>query len=108
MAESEQDAQHRIAIKYCTGCRWMLRATWMAQELLTTFDGDIGEVSLQPGSGGIFEVWLDGTRLWSRKEDGGFPDIKTLKQLMRDRINPGRSLGHSDTPDQASGSSNTE
>lgn len=91
------EPNHRIAIKYCTGCRWMLRATWMAQELLTTFDGDIGEVSLQPGSGGIFEVWLDGTRLWSRKVDGGFPEIKTLKQLVRDRIDPERALGHSDT-----------
>lgn len=98
MPESEQDAPYRIAIRYCTGCRWMLRATWMAQELLTTFDGEIAEVSLQPGSGGIFEVWLDTTRLWSRKDDGGFPEIKTLKQLVRDHIDPDRSLGHSDRP----------
>ncbi|TDT37080.1 selenoprotein W-related protein [Halospina denitrificans] len=94
--DSENDPQHSIAIKYCSGCRWMLRATWLAQELLTTFDGDIDEVSLQPGSGGIFEIWLDGTRLWSRKDDGGFPEIKALKQLVRDRISPERSLGHSD------------
>ena len=97
MTDSENNPQHSIAIKYCTGCRWMLRATWMAQELLTTFDSDLAEVRLQPGSGGIFEIWLDGTRLWSRKDDGGFPEIKTLKQLLRDRINPERSLGHSDT-----------
>lgn len=96
MPDSDNGGHHSITIRYCTGCRWMLRATWMAQELLTTFDGDIGEVSLQPGSGGIFEVWLNSTRLWSRKDDGGFPEIKTLKQLVRDRISPERSLGHSD------------
>ena len=28
----------RIEIEYCTQCRWMLRAAWVAQELLTTFE----------------------------------------------------------------------
>ncbi len=31
-----------------------------------------------------------------RKRDGGFPDVRTLKQLVRDRIDPGRDLGHID------------
>jgi selenoprotein W-related protein len=96
MNETETTANHHISIEYCTGCRWMLRATWMAQELLTTFDGHLGEMSLRPGTGGVFEIHVNGERIWSRKEDGGFPEIKTLKQLVRDRISPGRSLGHSD------------
>jgi selenoprotein W-related protein len=29
-------------------------------------------------------------------EQGRFPEIRELKQLVRDRIAPGRSLGHSD------------
>jgi len=53
-------------------------------------------MSLRPGTGGVFEIHVNGERIWSRKEDGGFPEIKTLKQLVRDRISPGRSLGHSD------------
>jgi len=36
----------KIDIHYCTGCRWLLRSAWMAQELLTTFDGEISELSL--------------------------------------------------------------
>jgi len=60
------------------------------------FDGHLGEMSLRPGTGGVFEIHVNGERIWSRKEDGGFPEIKTLKQLVRDRISPGRSLGHSD------------
>lgn len=68
----------------------------MAQELLSTFDGDIAELTLKPGSGGIFEVWVDGSRVWSRKEMDGFPDIATLKQRVRDVIAPDRDLGHSD------------
>ena len=89
---------NKIDIHYCTGCRWLLRSAWMAQELLTTFEGDIDELSLHPGTGGIFEIHVNGKRIWSRKDDGGFPEIKQLKQLVRDKIDPDRSLGHSDHP----------
>lgn len=87
---------HRVAIHYCTQCRWLLRAAWLAQELLTTFQTDLGEVALVPGSGGVLEVSLDGEVLFSRKEAGRFPEAKELKQLIRDRIAPDRDLGHSD------------
>ncbi|MNT43670.1 Rdx family protein [compost metagenome] len=68
----------------------------MAQELLTTFEKELGEVALQPGSGGVFQVRVDGELLWDRARDGGFPDIKQLKQLLRDRIAPDKGLGHSE------------
>ena len=68
----------------------------MAQEVLTSFDGDIDEVSLQPGTGGVFEVIANGQRIWSREEDGGFPEIKVLKRLVRDVIAPEKELGHVD------------
>jgi selenoprotein W-related protein len=86
----------RVEIEYCTQCRWLLRAAWMAQELLTTFEADLGEVALVPGSGGVFEVRADGAVLWSRRERGRFPDIKELKQVVRDAVAPGKSLGHAD------------
>ena len=76
-----------------------MRATWVAQELLTTFEEEIGELVLLPGTGGVFEVRADGDLLWSRKERGGFPELKELKQLVRDRIAPGKDLGHSDRRD---------
>ncbi|MDO3720551.1 SelT/SelW/SelH family protein [Marinobacter sp. chi1] len=87
---------NRVDIHYCTGCRWLLRSAWMAQELLTTFEGALDELTLHPGSGGIFEVWVNDARIWSRKEQQGFPEITQLKQLVRDQIDPDRSLGHSD------------
>ena len=68
----------------------------MAQELLTTFMTELGEVALVPGTGGIFEVWVDGTLLWSRANAGRFPDITELKQLVRDKVAPEKSLGHTD------------
>lgn len=86
----------RIAIAYCTQCNWLLRAGWMAQELLSTFGRDIGEVALLPETGGRFEITLDGETIWERKRDGGFPDAKALKQIVRDRAWPERDLGHVD------------
>ena len=86
----------RVSIAYCTQCRWLLRPAWMAQELLTTFENEIGEVALQPSRGGVFEIHVGDELIWSRERDGGFPDIKVLKQRVRDRVAPGRDLGHTE------------
>lgn len=86
----------RIAITYCTQCNWMLRAAWMAQELLSTFGQDLAEIALIPGTGGVFTINVDGRTVWDRKADGGFPEAKVLKQRVRDVAWPERDLGHSD------------
>jgi selenoprotein W-related protein len=90
---------HHVEIVYCTQCRWLMRAAWMAQELLTTFEADLSAVSLMPGTGGIFIVRLNGVVLFDRKMVGRFPESKELKQLIRDNIDPQRNLGHSDKSD---------
>ncbi|OLP59306.1 SelT/selW/selH selenoprotein [Xaviernesmea oryzae] len=92
----EPASKPRLSILYCTQCNWLLRSGWMAQELLQTFPDSLGEVALIPGTGGVFEIRLDGALLWERKRDGGFPGPKELKQRVRDVIDPDRSLGHTD------------
>jgi selenoprotein W-related protein len=87
-----------IEITFCRLCGWGLRAGWMAQELLTTFAEEVGSLQLTPdATGGVFDVRINDELIWSRKERGRFPESKELKQLVRDRIAPGRSLGHSDS-----------
>ncbi len=85
-----------ITITYCTGCNWLLRGGWLAQELLSSFGEDLGSVTLVPGSGGVFRVELDGEEVWERKRDGGFPEAAELKRRVRDRAWPERGLGHLD------------
>lgn len=100
-----------VEIEYCTGCRWMLRAAWLGQELLTTFQNDLRAVKLAPNSrqGGVFRVHVydenassgavdadDKELLWCRKTAGRFPESKELKQIVRDVISPEKGLGHSD------------
>ena len=91
----------RVSIEYCSRCKWMLRSAWLAQELLTTFNGTLKEVALQPNGqcGGVWVACLADKEgeitLWDRKERGGFPEPKELKQLICDAIDPSRDLGHS-------------
>ncbi|KAG6291474.1 hypothetical protein E4U09_003931 [Claviceps aff. purpurea] len=131
------DAQERfprVTIQFCTQCRWMLRAAYYAQELLSTFSTSLGQVSLQPSTGGIFTITIQtsssssssssspdvpgtdtgtdastGTGdiqvLWDRKRDGGFPEVKDLKRRVRDVVEPGRNLGHVDRDVSGTGSS---
>ncbi|HKP62282.1 MAG TPA: SelT/SelW/SelH family protein [Polyangiales bacterium] len=88
----------RIEVVYCRQCRWLLRAAWVAQELLSTFSEELAEVALVPGTGGVFDVKLDGALLFSRAAEQRFPEAAELKQRVRDRIDPDRDLGHIDRP----------
>ena len=84
----------RVEITYCTRCKFLLRAAWLAQELLTTFESELSEVALRPGSGGIFEVQLDGETIASNRDGGAMPNVGDVKRLLRDRLAPGRKIGH--------------
>ena len=85
-----------VEIEYCAQCRFILRATWMAQEILMTFGEGISNLNLKPSSGGVFIVRLNGETLFSRKEIGRFPESKEIKQMIRDLVWPEMNLGHSD------------
>jgi selT/selW/selH selenoprotein domain len=85
-----------LVVTYCRQCNWLLRSGWLAQEALSTFSEELGAVTLVPGTGGVFEITLDGAVIWERKRDGGFPDAAELKRRIRDRIDPDRNLGHVD------------
>lgn len=107
-----------ISIEYCTGCRWLLRSTWITQELFTTFEKEMTSITLipnkplPPSKGGVFQMKLLNHKeeeeveenqrepgdvlLWDRKVQGGFPESKQIKQMIRNIIAPDKSLGHSD------------
>jgi len=86
-----------IQIEYCPKCSWLLRAAYMAQELLTTFSDDLYAVSLQPSEiAGRYTIYLNQEIIFDRKREGRFPEIKELKQLVRNLVNPDKPLGHSD------------
>ena len=73
---------------------------WISQEILSTFDNYVGEIALIPCrlGAGTFIIRVDGETIWNRSSDKtpGFPELKVLKQLIRDKIAPDISLGHSE------------
>ena len=83
-----------IQLTYCTQCNWLLRSAWMAQELFSTFGDDMSSATLAPGTGGIFQITLNGALIWDHRRDGGFLDLRRLKSMMRDPVCPTRDLGH--------------
>ena len=86
-----------ISIEYCPRCGWMLRSAYMAQELLTTFTEQLKGVTLIPSeASGTFLITINDELLFDRKVAGRFPEIKELKKLVRDYIDPVLSLGHTD------------
>ena len=86
-----------ITIEYCPKCGWLLRAAYMAQEILTTFNDDVKQVTLQPSEiGGSYKIFINDRKIFDRKEFNGFPEIKEIKQMVRDVVNPGKNLGHAD------------
>jgi selenoprotein W-related protein len=84
-----------ITITYCTQCRWLLRAAWLAQQPLTAFEQELAGVTLAPDSGGVFEVRIGDELIFSRQQAGRFAEAAALKRLVRDRVAPGRNLGRS-------------
>lgn len=86
-----------VDITYCPKCGWMLRSAYLAQEILTTFVEDIKGVTLIPSeTSGVFTVHVGEKLIFDRKQLQRFPEIKELKQLVRDEVNPSKQLGHSD------------
>lgn len=88
----------QLTIEYCPKCHWLLRAAYMAQELLTTFGEELQSVTLVPSEmNGRYSISIDSKVIFDRKAYGGFPEIKEIKQMVRDVVNPQKSLGHADT-----------
>ena len=93
-----ETAKPIVRIEYCTRCKWRLRAAWYAQELLSTFEADLGSVSLTPSDvAGFFRICADergrlrpctGWRL-HRSQD--------FEAENSDLVAPNRPLGHVDS-----------
>lgn len=98
MNPSDPPVPNRIVIEYCPRCGWLLRAAWLAQELLTTFSTELTELSLKPASSGTFKIWANQTLVWDRKRNDGFPQAAELKRLVQPLIAPDKHLGHSAKP----------
>jgi predicted Rdx family selenoprotein len=55
----------------------------VANEFFRTFGGDVA-ISLTPGSNGRFEVYMDGEKIFDRKEENNiYPDLSLVRKLKK-------------------------
>jgi predicted Rdx family selenoprotein len=53
----------------------------VANEFFRAFGPDVG-ISLTPGANGRFEVYMDGEKIWDKKEEGNiYPDLSIVRKL---------------------------
>lgn len=91
-ASSPVISSPNVSISYCTSCRWLLRAAWLAQELVSAAAEDIASITLipirPPSNDGVFVLSLDGQDVWDRAKQGGFPEVTDLIQALKSRTPP--------------------
>lgn len=56
----------------------------MAEEIFSEFRGEIEEMRLVPSSGGVFEVDVNGKRIFSKKEIGRHAEEGEVVRLMKE------------------------
>ncbi|MGL4632089.1 MAG: SelT/SelW/SelH family protein [Leadbetterella sp.] len=89
---------YNLTIEFCPKCNWLMRSAWLAQELMVTFENELEAITLKKSeTAGKFAVLLNDKEIFDRKTNGGFPEPKILKQIVREKIAPEKSLGHSDS-----------
>ena len=58
----------------------------MAEKLLDENRNALAEVTLQPSSGGVFEVSLNGTEVFSKNKTGVFPVERALLDEISQKL----------------------
>jgi selenoprotein W-related protein len=57
------------------------------------FKQDVSSLTLVPMGGGVFEVTVDGKKIYSKKETGEFPDPAAIVKAVRARLSPSPAKG---------------
>ncbi len=55
----------------------------MTARLLDEFKPDIQSLTLVPGTGGVFEVSVNGKNIYSKKQTGKFPEPEDIVKAVR-------------------------
>jgi len=58
----------------------------LTARLLEEFKPDIQSLTLVPGTGGVFEVSVNGEKVYSKLQTGKFPDPEAIVKAVRARL----------------------
>jgi len=63
-----------ISIEYCNVWNYLPRAASLASTILKKYGTSISSLKLIPSSGGVFEILKDENLVFSKKNEGRFPE----------------------------------
>ena len=75
-----------LKIVYCASCSYLPRALWMAGEILSEIQHDVGDLTLVPGDNGVFDWYVDDDCVFSTGVLGRFPELEELKEAIYSRL----------------------
>lgn len=75
-----------ISITYCVPCDYSDYALMVSNELIKNFQHDIKALTLVTGSKGVFEVKANDELIFSKKEQGRFPESGEVVDLFTTKI----------------------
>lgn len=75
-------AKFQVKVEFCMQWNYAPRAASFAEKLFTHFRKDVEKLELIPSSGGVFEVFVNGTKIYSKDETGVFPIPEDIIEMM--------------------------
>lgn len=69
---------YEVKIEFCMQWNYAPKAASFAEELFTHFRTNIKKMELVPSSGGVFEVTVNGEKIYSKDETGLFPKAQEV------------------------------
>ncbi len=78
-----------VRIVYCVPCGHLPKALELGQELLSRYGQRLNKrfsVTLDTSDGGVFEVWIDEERVFSRHEKRRFPELGEIVEEIEKRL----------------------
>jgi len=71
-----------ISIAYCNEWNYLPRATSMASKILEKYGNGITSLAMIPSSGGVYEVTKNNNLIFSKKNEGRFPELDEIYALL--------------------------
>lgn len=75
-----------VTIEYCTSWGYLGRAVALTRTLLNEHTNTIEKVEIVPGSGGIYDVKLDGEMIFSKTELSRYPEKDEIEDIIKEKL----------------------
>jgi selenoprotein W-related protein len=73
----------KVEIEYCDPCHYTMDAVKLLHELLEYHSSQIDAITIVPSDGGIFDVRVDGKKVYSMYDTGRYPTLADISPTLQ-------------------------